>query len=224
MSSSSSRRREHGVRGDRLPTVRDRLSVQIVIYKRKLRDKRVCHRRVGLLRRVGRRHRRAIRQSRLVLLVLLGGERVRHVEGVLLLLLLTRIAHDDDCKVGRVELEKRRGVETSVRSEARAVASSSVVEVMCALDSVAITIITLTCLFREKSATQMQGKKAKKRPKRNFFRLFSVRFFKIGAGFFAPPFEIIVVGVFLVHRSSKKRSSKRSHHQSPSSSLDTNRV
>lgn len=127
MSSSSSRRREHGVRGDRLPTVRDRLSVQIVIYKRKLRDKRVCHRRVGLLRRVGRRHRRAIRQSRLVLLVLLGGERVRHVEGVLLLLLLTRIAHDDDCKVGRVELEKRRGVETSVRSEARAVASSSVV-------------------------------------------------------------------------------------------------
>ena len=128
MSSSSSRRREHGVRGDRLPTVRDRLPVQIVIYKRKLRDKRVCHRRVGLLRRVGRRHRRAIRQSRLVLLVLLGGERVRHVEGVLLLLLLllTRIAHDDDCKVGRVELEKRRGVETSVRSEARAVASSSV--------------------------------------------------------------------------------------------------
>jgi len=62
----------------------------------------------------------------------LGGERVRPVEGVLLLLLLTRIAHDDDCKVGRVELEKRRGVETSVRSEARAVASSSVGDV-CAL-------------------------------------------------------------------------------------------
>tara|TARA_A100001037_G_C14597213_1_gene391293 strand:- start:149 stop:460 length:312 start_codon:yes stop_codon:yes gene_type:complete len=95
--------------------------VQIVIGERKLRDERVCHRRVGLLRRVWHRH-GAIRQSRLVLLVLmLGGERVRHVERVLLLLLLLiRIAHDDDLK--KVELEKRRSVETSVRRDARAVA------------------------------------------------------------------------------------------------------
>ena len=95
--------------------------MQIVIGERKLRDERVCHRRVGLLRRVWHRH-GAIRQSRLVLLVLmLGGERVRHVERVLLLLLLLlliRIAHDDK----KVELEKSRSVETSVRSDARAVA------------------------------------------------------------------------------------------------------
>ena len=200
-SSSSSRRREHGVRGDRLPTVRDRLSVQIVIYKRKLRDKRVCHRRVGLLRRVGRRHRRAIRQSRLVLLVLLGGERVRHVEGVLLLLLLTRIAHDDDCKVGRVELKKRRGVETSVRSEARAVASSSVGD-MCALkfccDNGIITLVT-KCLFREKSATQTEGTKAKKRPKKELFS----PFLKNRTWIFRAHFEIILLFyIFLVHRSS----------------------
>ena len=52
---------------------------------------------------------------------MLGGERVRHVERVLLLLLLLiRIAHDDDLK--KVELEKRRSVETSVRRDARAVA------------------------------------------------------------------------------------------------------
>jgi len=95
--------------------------VQIVIGERKLRDERVCHRRVGLLRRVWHRH-GAIRQSRLVLLVLmLGGERVRHVERVLLLLLLLliRIAHDD---LKKVELEKSRRVETSVRRDARAVA------------------------------------------------------------------------------------------------------
>ena len=95
--------------------------MQIVIAERKLRDERVCHRRVGLLRRVWHRH-GAIRQSRLVLLVLmLGGERVRHVERVLLLLLLLliRIAHDD---LKKVELEKSRRVETSVRSDARAVA------------------------------------------------------------------------------------------------------
>jgi|TARA_B100000085_G_scaffold278000_1_gene299155 hypothetical protein len=95
--------------------------VQIVIAERKLRDERVCHRRVGLLRRVWHRH-GAIRQSRLVLLVLmLGGERVRHVERVLLLLLLLliRIAHDD---LKKVELEKSRRVETSVRRAARAVA------------------------------------------------------------------------------------------------------
>ena len=96
--------------------------MQIVIGERKLRDERVCHRRVGLLRRVWHRH-GAIRQSRLVLLVLmLGGERVRHVERVLLLLLLLlliRIAHDD---LKTVELEKSRSVETSVRSDARAVA------------------------------------------------------------------------------------------------------
>ena len=95
--------------------------MQIVIGERKLRDERVCHRRVGLLRRVWHRH-GAIRQSRLVLLVLmLGGERVRHVERVLLLLLLLliRIAHDD---LKKVELEKSRSVETSVRSDARAVA------------------------------------------------------------------------------------------------------
>ena len=94
--------------------------MQIVIGERKLRDERVCHRRVGLLRRVWHRH-GAIRQSRLVLLVLmLGGERVRHVERVLLLLLLLiRIAHDD---LKKVELEKSRRVETSVRRDARAVA------------------------------------------------------------------------------------------------------
>ena len=84
---------------------------------------------------------------------------------------MTTTAKSVESSWKNVEASKRRCGAKPERSRRRRSSVGDVCALKFCCDNGIITLVT-KCLFREKSATQTEGTKAKKRPKRNFFRLF----------------------------------------------------
>ena len=117
---------------------------------------------------------------------------------------MTTTAKSVESSWKNVEASRRRCGAKPERSRRRRSSVGDVCALKFCCDNGIIFTLVTKCLFREKSATQTEGTQAKKRPKKELFS----PFLKNRTWIFRAHFEIILLfSIFLVHRSSKKRSS-----------------